>query len=98
MAPEFGVTFAPLMALGLPAALDLATTAEQLGYRSFWTAEVTGPEAFSLRRGVAAGAVAEPRYRRACAATADPTAAGHGRRQPAGAGSRARHRDRDRDL
>src|SRR5438045_9352787 len=48
MAPEFGVTFAPLMALGLPAALDLATTAEQLGYRSFWTAEVTGPEAFSL--------------------------------------------------
>jgi probable F420-dependent oxidoreductase len=44
---ELGVTFAPLMNLGLPAALDLARTAEGLGYRSFWTAEVTGPEAFS---------------------------------------------------
>src|SRR5204863_3779448 len=47
-APEYGVTFAPLMAPGLPAALELATQAESLGYRSFWTAEVTGPEAFSL--------------------------------------------------
>src|SRR5436190_13842368 len=46
--PKIGVTFAPLMALGLPTALDVASTAEQLGYRSFWTAEVTGPEAFSL--------------------------------------------------
>ena len=44
---ELGVTFAPLMNLGLPAALHLARTAEELGYRSFWTAEVTGPEAFS---------------------------------------------------
>ena len=44
---ELGVTFAPLMNLGLPAALDLARTAEELGYRSFWTAEVTGPEAFA---------------------------------------------------
>jgi probable F420-dependent oxidoreductase len=35
------------MNLGLPAALDLARHAEELGYRSFWTAEVTGPEAFS---------------------------------------------------
>src|SRR3954463_9778897 len=46
--PKIGVTFAPLMALGLPTALDVASTAEQLGDRSFWTAEVTGPEAFSL--------------------------------------------------
>src|SRR5260221_1068058 len=36
------------MALGPPAALDLARRAETLGYRSFWTAEVTGPEAFSV--------------------------------------------------
>jgi probable F420-dependent oxidoreductase len=43
-----GVTFASLQALGVPAALDVARRAESLGYRSFWTAEVTGPEAFSL--------------------------------------------------
>src|SRR5256885_15564619 len=43
----YGVTVAPLMALGLPTALDVARQAEQLGYRSFWTAEVTGPEAMA---------------------------------------------------
>lgn len=43
-----GVTFASLQALGVPAALEVAARAESLGYRSFWTAEVTGPEAFSL--------------------------------------------------
>jgi alkanesulfonate monooxygenase SsuD/methylene tetrahydromethanopterin reductase-like flavin-dependent oxidoreductase (luciferase family) len=36
------------MALGVPAALDLAQSASPLGYDSFWTAEVTGPEAFSI--------------------------------------------------
>ncbi|MHB8671568.1 MAG: LLM class F420-dependent oxidoreductase [Acidimicrobiales bacterium] len=51
-----GVTFAPLMTLGVPAALDLARRAEGLGYRSFWTAEVNGPEAFSLLGAVAATA------------------------------------------
>jgi probable F420-dependent oxidoreductase len=44
---SYGVTVAPLMALGLPTALDVARQAEQLGYRSFWTAEVTGPEAMA---------------------------------------------------
>src|SRR2546423_12869366 len=44
---RYGVTVAPLMALGLPTALDVARQAEQLGYRSFWTAEVTGPEAMA---------------------------------------------------
>jgi probable F420-dependent oxidoreductase len=43
-----GVTFASLQALGVPAAMEVATRAEALAYRSFWTAEVTGPEAFSL--------------------------------------------------
>ncbi|MBA3654182.1 MAG: LLM class F420-dependent oxidoreductase [Actinobacteria bacterium] len=43
-----GVTFASLQALGPSAALDVAARAEGLGYSSFWTAEVTGPEAFSL--------------------------------------------------
>src|SRR5438309_9888227 len=46
--PSLGVTAAPLMALGPAAALDVARRAEGLGYQSFWTAEVTGPEAFSL--------------------------------------------------
>jgi len=45
---ELGVTYAPMMALGVPAGLDLARQAETLGYRSFWTAEVTGPEAFAV--------------------------------------------------
>jgi probable F420-dependent oxidoreductase len=43
-----GVTFASLMALGPELAVSTARTAAELGYRSFWTAETTGPEAFSL--------------------------------------------------
>jgi probable F420-dependent oxidoreductase len=43
-----GFTFASLMGLGPELALDTARRAEELGYRSFWTAETTGPEAFSL--------------------------------------------------
>jgi probable F420-dependent oxidoreductase len=46
-APTIGVTFAPLQALGPAAAITVARRAEELGYSSFWTAEVTGPEAFS---------------------------------------------------
>jgi probable F420-dependent oxidoreductase len=42
------VTFASLQALGPAAALGVARRADALGYRSFWTAEVTGAEAFSL--------------------------------------------------
>jgi probable F420-dependent oxidoreductase len=51
-----GVTFASLMSLGPDLALDTARLADGLGYRSFWTAETTGPEAFSLLG--AAGAAA----------------------------------------
>lgn len=51
-----GVTFASFMNLGLDAALTAARRAEQLGYRSFWTAETVGPEAFSTL--TAAGSVA----------------------------------------
>ncbi|CAN5692323.1 LLM class F420-dependent oxidoreductase [soil metagenome] len=53
---NLGVTFASLAALGVPAAVDTARSAESLGYRSFWTAEATGPEAFSVLG--AAGAAA----------------------------------------
>ena len=42
-----GVTFASLQALGPAAAVEVARRAASLGYRSFWTAEVTGPEAFA---------------------------------------------------
>ena len=42
-----GVTSAPLQALGLPLTLDVARRAEALGYRSFWVAEASGPEAMS---------------------------------------------------
>lgn len=51
-----GVTYASLQSLGLDAALRTAQVAEELGYRSFWTAETVGPEAFAVL--AAAGAVA----------------------------------------
>lgn len=51
-----GVTAASIMTLGPQLAVNTARTAEKLGYSSFWTAETTGPEAFSLL--AAASAVA----------------------------------------
>lgn len=57
MATErIGVTFASLMGLGPDLAVTTARTAADLGYSSFWTAETTGPEAFSVL--AAAGAAA----------------------------------------
>ncbi|MCU1454087.1 MAG: putative F420-dependent oxidoreductase, Rv3093c family [Acidimicrobiales bacterium] len=53
---RIGFTFASLMGLGPQVAVQTAQRAEQLGYRSFWTAETTGPEAFSVL--AAAGAAA----------------------------------------
>ncbi|CAN5683373.1 LLM class F420-dependent oxidoreductase [soil metagenome] len=53
---RLGFTFASLMSLGPELALETAGQARHLGYRSFWTAETTGPEAFSLL--AAAGAAA----------------------------------------
>jgi probable F420-dependent oxidoreductase len=53
---EPGVTFASLMNLGPELAVSTARTAADIGYRSFWTAETTGPEAFSLLGAVAAAA------------------------------------------
>ena len=51
-----GVTFASLMTLGPDVAVSTARLAEDLGYASFWTAETTGPEAFTIL--AAAGAAA----------------------------------------
>lgn len=56
MSSDIGLTFASVMGLGPPLATDLAREAESLGYTSFWTAETTGPEAFSIL--AAAGAAA----------------------------------------
>jgi probable F420-dependent oxidoreductase len=53
---RLGLTFASYMGLGPQLAIDTARRAEELGYRSFWTAETTGPEAFSVL--AAAGAAA----------------------------------------
>jgi probable F420-dependent oxidoreductase len=53
---DIGVTFASLMGLGPELALSTARLAEELGYRSYWTAETTGPEAFSLLGAVGAAA------------------------------------------
>ena len=46
--PDMGVTFASLPSLGAAAAPQIAAQAQNLGYTSFWTAETTGAEAFSL--------------------------------------------------
>jgi probable F420-dependent oxidoreductase len=54
--PRLGLTFTSLMPLGPQLAVRTAEAASALGYRSFWTAETTGPEAFSLL--AAAGAAA----------------------------------------
>lgn len=53
---DAGFTFASLMPLGPQLAVETARQAEELGYRSFWTAETTGPEAFATL--AAAGAAA----------------------------------------
>lgn len=55
-APSRGLTCASYTALGLDVALASAKTAADAGFGSFWVAETTGPEAFSLLG--AAGAVA----------------------------------------
>lgn len=55
-ATPLGVTFASFQTFGPLAALDVARRAAELGYRSFWTAETTGPEAFSTLAAVGAAA------------------------------------------
>ena len=50
------MTFASLQALGPAAAPGVASAAETRGYRSFWTAEVTGPEACATLGAVSAAA------------------------------------------
>jgi probable F420-dependent oxidoreductase len=54
--PPLGVTFASVQALGPATAIEVARRAETLGFRSFWTAEVTGPEAFATLGAVSAAA------------------------------------------
>lgn len=54
--PPLGVTAASIQALGTDVMLSTARLAADLGYRSFWTAETTGPEAFATL--AAAGAAA----------------------------------------
>lgn len=51
-----GVTFASLMGLGPQAAVQTAQLAAEVGYTSYWTAETTGPEAFSVLAAVGAAA------------------------------------------
>lgn len=45
---DMGVTAASLMTLGPEATMQAAAHARELGYRSFWTAETVGLEAFGL--------------------------------------------------
>jgi probable F420-dependent oxidoreductase len=48
MPEHHGFTFASIMGLGPQLAVETARQADELGYGSFWTAETTGPEAFSI--------------------------------------------------
>ena len=56
MLDRLGVTFASLPSLGVPGAIEVANTAQDLGYHSFWTAETVGAEAYSLLSAVGAAA------------------------------------------
>jgi probable F420-dependent oxidoreductase len=49
-----GVTFGSLSVLGPRAIIDIAKLADDLGYRSMWTVEATGTDAFSLLGAVSA--------------------------------------------
>ncbi|MCB1646809.1 MAG: LLM class flavin-dependent oxidoreductase [Pseudomonadales bacterium] len=51
---DTGVTFGSLGVLGPRAVVEVAQTAEQMGYKSFWTVEATGTDALTLLGGVAA--------------------------------------------
>lgn len=50
---DLGVTFGSLAVLGPPAAPQIARLGAELGYRSFWTVEATGTDAFTLLGSVA---------------------------------------------
>ena len=49
-----GVTFGSLAVLGTRSILEIAQLAESLGYRSLWTVEATGTDAFTLLGAVSA--------------------------------------------
>lgn len=55
---QMGVTFGSLGVLGPQAAPDIAKSAQDLGYGSFWTVEATGTDAMSL---LGAATVAAPK-------------------------------------
>ncbi len=48
-----GVTFASFATLGLPAGIEVARAAAEMGFDSFWTAETVGQEAFATLGAVA---------------------------------------------
>ena len=45
---DLGVTFAGFSPLGPRRAVEVAVRSEELGYRSYWTAEANGPESFAV--------------------------------------------------
>lgn len=48
-----GVTFASFAPLGLPVGIEVARSASEMGFGSFWTAETVGQEAFATLAAVA---------------------------------------------
>ena len=51
-----GVTFGSLSVLGVPAIVEIAKLSQSLGYKSIWTVEATGTDAFTLLGAVAGAA------------------------------------------
>ena len=49
-----GVTFGSLSVLGPRAVMDIATSAQEMGYKSLWTVEATGTDALTLLGAVSA--------------------------------------------
>jgi probable F420-dependent oxidoreductase len=56
--PDLGVTFAGFSPLGPQRAVDVARRSQELGYRSYWTAEASGPESFAVLAACGAAAPA----------------------------------------
>ena len=92
MKTDIGVTFGSLGVLGAKKVPEIAKQAEGMGFKSFWTVEATGTDAFTL---LGAASIAAPRHaKHAASATSPGTATATARRCTGSAGTSPRARRR----